>query len=168
MIFENDSSIDKNLLELVKKIKRHSKENPVIRLLKEQHSWIVTVPENWISSGINITYNELNKKPYRVWWEVWGVDSTSEDSSADRHIIMDVEISTSKDVIDTLLLMRYSHFGIPKEVLDFIANKMKVVSLETALKSIAKETDLYLTIEQIEILGITSQRGSIIGKKFGI
>ena len=168
MIFENESLIDDNLLELVKKIKYHAKENPTIKFLHEQQTWIVTIPEKWISSGINVTWNHINKRPFRVWWEAWGVDTESENSEPQRNILMDVEVSTVKDVIDALLLLRYSQLGIPKEVLDYLANKMKITSLESALKGIGKETDVFLTIEQMQILNITEQRGTISGKKFGL
>ena len=168
MIFENESAIDRNLLKLVKLIKKHSNENPVIRLLPEKNSWVVTVPEKWISSGINITWNHINKKPFRVWWEVWTTDSSKESNITQRDVILDMEMSNTKSVIDALLMLRYSHLGIPKEVISFLLAKMKTASLEVALKSIGKETDILLTIEQIEILGITEQKGRIIGKKFGI
>lgn len=168
MIFENESLIDDNLLELVKKIKYHAKENPTIKFLREQHSWIVTIPEKWISSGINVTWNHINKRPFRVWWEVWSVDPAEDSGKIERNVLMDVEVSTVKDVIDALLILRYSHLGIPKEILDYLANKMKVTTLESALKLIGKETDTFLTIEQMKTLGITEQRGTISGKKFGL
>jgi hypothetical protein len=161
MIFENESSIDKNLLSLVKEIKKHAKENPTIKLMSDPPTWIVTIPENWITKGINITWNHLNKKPYRVWWEEY-------DEDGERKIIMDVELLSINKVIDTLLLIRYVYLGIPDEVISYLADKLQKVGMETALQTVGKETDIFLTMDQMNILNIANQRGIIVGKKFGL
>ncbi len=86
----------------------------------------------------------------------------------DDNVIFDSEVADISQVINSLLLLKYSNQGIPQDVLDYLANCCNKIGMEKAIKSIGKETKLILTLEQMKILGIEEDRGRITGRKFGL
>ena len=171
-MFENDSSIDKNLLELIEKLKRHTKENPTIQIIPEKKSWILIVPSTWSLPGmLRITYNKFNKKPFLVWWTVASSDLLMDDlycNIVKEKEIFRSEFYTASQTVDCLLLLRYKNQGIPSDVIEFLMRQTLRMSLAEAIKTIGKESKFTLTMKQMSILGIEEQRGRITGRKFGI
>jgi hypothetical protein len=166
-MFDNDTPIDNNLLVLVKELKKYVKENPSIKIT--ENNWIITMPFSWLNTGeLSVSYYRFHRKPFRVWWRICGVDPISEDSMMQETVIFDTNLSTVSQVIKSLLLLWYTNNGIPQEVIDYLAVKTKNMTIESAIKTIGKETQLVLTIEQMKILGIEEERGRISGRKFGL
>lgn len=166
-MFDNDTPIDNNLLVLVKELKKYLSENPKIKIT--ENNWIITMPFSWLNTGeLSVSYYRFHKKPFRVWWRICGIDPILDDSAPQETIIFDTSLSTVSQVIKSLLLLWYTNNGIPQEVIDYLAVKTKQMSMENAIKTIGKETQLVLTLEQMKILGIEEERGRISGRKFGL
>jgi hypothetical protein len=161
MIFDNETPIDKHLLYLVQELKKLTRENPEIKIT--ENNWVLTMPKSWLQAGnICVSYYRFHKHPFRVWW------SLPEVTLSDPDIIFDTEVSDVSHVINSLLLLKYSNQGIPQDVIDYLAKFCNKIGMEKAIKSIAKETNLILTLDQMKILGIEDERGRITGRKFGI
>jgi hypothetical protein len=161
MIFDNESAIDSNLVSLAKKLKSHNLDNFSVGLDLKENIWIITMPQDWVNSGlVKITYYKFHKSPYRIWWEV--------EDEEEREILMEASVKNVSQVINSLLLLRYKNQGVQSDVVAWLAKESLTKSLKEAVKRIAKETPFILTMEEIRILGIEEQRGRITGKKFGL
>lgn len=153
-MFENESLIDDNLLKLAKALKNHVKEPMKVKLLKDLMMWVLEVP--WMENTIvNITCYPMNKNKFRLWADLGEVR-------------FEQSVPSVSQVISRLYILKYYTEGIPEQVIKFLAMKSLKVSIEKAVKLIAVETDIILTPEQMEILGITEQKGRFAGKKFGL
>lgn len=161
MIFENESAIDSNLVSLAKKLKSYNLDNFSVGLDLKDNIWVITMPQDWLSSGVvKITYYKFHKNPYRIWWEV--------EHEEGKEILMSADLKNVSQVINSLLLLRYKNQGVQSEVVTWLAKESLTKSLKEAVKRIAKETDFVLSMEEIKLLGIEEQRGRITGKKFGL
>ena len=154
-MFENDSSIDENLLELIEKLKRHTKENPTIQIIPEKKSWILIVPSTWSLPGmLRITYNKFNKKPFLVWWTVASSDLLMDDlycNIVKEEEIFRSEFYTASQTVDCLLLLRYKNQGIPSDVIEFLMRQTLRMSLaEAILEYTLLETMNTLNLETID------------------
>lgn len=170
-MFDNDTPIDNNLLILVKELKKYIKENPSIKIT--ENNWIITMPFSWLNAGeLSVSYYRFHKKPFRVWWRLSVAPVTEKikdhDPNEDDNVIFDTNLTNVSQVIKSLLLLWYTNNGIPQDVIDYLAVKTRNSSMEDAIKSIGKETQLILTIDQMKILGIEEERGRISGRKFGL
>ena len=161
MIFNNESAIDANLVSLAKKLKSYNLDNFSVGLDLKDNIWVITMPQNWVNSGlVKITYYKFHKNPYRIWWEV--------DDEEGKEILMTADLKNVSQVINSLLLLRYKNQGVQSDVVAWLAKESLTKSLKEAVKRIAKETDFVLSTEEIKLLGIEEHRGRITGKKFGL
>jgi hypothetical protein len=167
MIFDNETPIDKHLLFLVQELKKLTRENPAIKIT--ENNWVLTMPKSWLQAGeLCVSYYRFHKHPFRVWWSLSPEEITISMKEDDDNVIFDSEVADISQVINSLLLLKYSNQGIPQDVLDYLANCCNKIGMEKAIKSIGKETKLILTLEQMKILGIEEDRGRITGRKFGL
>jgi hypothetical protein len=161
MIFENESAIDSHLVSLAKKLKANNLENFSVGLDLKDNIWVITLPSDWLNSGLaKVTYYKFHKNPYRVWWEV--------EHEEGKEILMTADLKNVSQVINSLLLLRYKNQGVQSDVVAWLAKEALTKSLGEAVKRIAKETPFVLTMEEMKILGIEEQRGRITGRKFGL
>lgn len=170
-MFDNDTPLDHNLLVLVKELKNYIKENPSIKIT--ENNWIITMPFSWLNAGeLSVSYYRFHKKPFRVWWRlsVTPLIEKKEEHELreDENIIFDTNLTNVSQVIKSLLLLWYTNNGIPQDVIDYLAVKSRSSTMQDAIKSIGKESQLILTLDQMKILGIEEERGRISGRKFGL
>ena len=154
MIFENDQPIDDNLLDLVRRFKELVGENPDMKWVKERSTWVLTT-DKWVSEPISISYHWIDKNKFEVFTvgHVFG------------------SFQTAKEALGAFVLLRFMEQGIPNEVIQFLAQKMKNphVTMREAIDKIPYDSSFELTMSQMEILGIDPRkRGKVIGRKFGL
>jgi hypothetical protein len=154
MIFDTDQPIDDTLLDLVKRMKLLIKENPKVQWVKDRDTWVLTT-DHWVSEPVSISYHWIDKNKFEVFTEghVFG------------------SFRTSKDAVDSLALLGFMEKGVSNEIVKFLANKARnpYVSMQEAVNSIMKETEIIVTTEEMHVLGIeTKQRGTVLGRQFGI
>ena len=158
-MFDNETPLDENLLQLVFEIKKMTGEAPTVKITKNH--WILTVSSSWVDLGeVCVSYYRFHKDPFRLWWNVTIIDRIDN--------VFDTELESISQVSNSLLLVKYLDKGIPQEVITYLISKSKIVGMEKAIKSIGKETSFILTLEQMKILGIEEDRGRITGRKFGL
>lgn len=158
MIFHSEEPIDDTLLSLVKKLKTLTRKNPKLSWVKDRDVWLITV-KDWLSSDICIIYSRLSSEKFTIF-------------------IPDVEgaqtlgyFQESREVVNSLILMNFMEKGVSSPVIEFIATKIKNprITVQEAVNSIMAETDIIVTTEEMHVLGIeTKQRGTVIGRQFGI
>jgi hypothetical protein len=154
MIFDTDQPIDDMFLDLVKRMKKLIKENPKVQWVKDRDTWVLT-SEHWVSEPVSISYHWIDKNKFEVFTEghVFGT------------------FRTAKDAVDSLALLGFMEKGVSNEVVKFLANKARnpYVSMQEAVDSIVKETDIIVSTSEMHILGINNeQRGAVHGRQFGI
>lgn len=158
-MFNNETPLDENLLQLVFEIKKMTGEAPTVKITKDH--WILTVSSSWVDLGeVCVSYYRFHKNPFRLWWNVTIFDRIDN--------VFDTELETVSQVSNSLLLVKYLDKGIPQEVIIYLISKSKIVGMEKAVKSIGKETSFILSLEQMKILGIEEDKGRITGRKFGL
>jgi hypothetical protein len=154
VIFKNSENIDDNLLDLAKKFRKLIKKKPIVQWHKERDLWVIGA-EDYLSYPVYISYHWIDKNKYEAFM--------------DSHVFG--TFRTAKEAVDAVNLLKFMEEGIPSEVIQFLANRVKnpYVSMKEAVNLIPKECDTSISVDQMWILGIDpNQRGSVAAKRFGV
>lgn len=152
MIFDPDNPIDDNVIDLVRQFKKSIDKDPSVRWIEDRSTWVIG-SENWISEPVYISYHYIDKKKFELFTA--------------GHVIGG--FITAKEAIHAMTFLKFSDQGVSGELIRYLMVKSRTCSMQEAVDSIALETDLMITPQEMRILKIdNNQLGRIIGKTFGL
>lgn len=152
MIFEPKNPIDDNVIDLVRQFKQSIDKNPSVKWVEDRSTWVIG-SENWISEPVYISYHYIDKKKFELFTAGQVVGS----------------FITAKEAIHAMTFLKFSDQGVSGELIRYLMVKTRTCSMQEAVDSIALETDLMITPQEMRILKIDdNQSGRIIGMSYGI
>jgi hypothetical protein len=152
MIFDPDNPIDDNVIDLVRQFKKSIDKDPSVKWIEDRSTWVIG-SEKWISEPVYISYHYIDKKKFELFTAGQVVGS----------------FVTAKEAIHAMTFLKFSDQGVSKELIAYLIVKTRTCSMQEAVDSIALETDLMITPQEMRILKIDhNQLGRIIGKTFGL
>jgi hypothetical protein len=152
MIFEPDNPIDDNVVDLVRQFKKSIDKDPSVRWIEDRSTWVIG-SETWISEPVYISYHYIDKKKFELFTAGQVIGS----------------FVTAKEAIHAMTFLKFSDQGVSGELIRYLMVKTRTCSMQEAVDSIAIETELMITPEEMRILKIDdNQFGRIVGMSYGI
>lgn len=152
MIFEPENPIDDNVIDLVRQFKQSIDKNPGVKWIEDRSTWVIG-SETWISEPVYISYHYIDKKKFELFTAGQVVGS----------------FVTAKEAIHAMTFLKFSDQGVSKELIAYLIVKTRTCTMQEAVDSIALETDLMITPQEMRILKIDdNQLGRIVGMSYGI
>ena len=156
----SSNPIDDTLLALVKAIQTATGNNPEIIWITDRDTWLLTI-NNWTSYTLYLSYEKMSKKCFSFF--------TKNSGELDETLNMLANYMNIKEVIDGLFLLKFHDKGVSNDILKYLAEKFKTVSIQEAVDSISKDTMFIIEPYQMTVMNINvSQRGKIVGRNFGL
>ncbi len=152
MIFQAENPIDENVKDLVRRFKSAIDKNPSVKWIEERSTWVIG-SENWLNEPVFVSYHFIDKKKYEIFTAGQVAGS----------------FETASEAIRSLTFLKFLDQGVSKEIITYLAVKTRTCTMQEAVDSIALETNLMITPNEMEILNIDkNQTGRIIGMSYGI
>ena len=160
-MYDPDQPIDDTFLELIKKIKALTKVNPHMKWAPNRGVWHVEI--EWASQRIGISYSPLHLHKFEVFLYLY--DPTIEMAGDCEHVST---CDTVKQVVESLIFLRYLDEGVSNKIVEFLASKCKSMSMKSAITELVK-SDIELSGKEMAIIPIPKKDVPRVAcKRFGI